>query len=188
MQLQLVDLAPKVAGALRAAFARHPEVSVVEGNILDVAHNTIVSPANSYGYLDGGLDRVYSEAFGLGLEKRVLATIDRVAQGLVAVGSAVLVETGHSRIPFLIVAPTMELPGPIEPAKVFFAMSALLRLTESYSRITHVFCPGLGTGVGRVEPEDAAREMESAYDKWSARRITGGPTMRCRHKRNGGRS
>jgi hypothetical protein len=67
IELVLVDRAPTVVAALRQAFAEHPEVTVLGDNILSVAENTVVSPANSYGYMDGGVDRLYVEAFGLEL-------------------------------------------------------------------------------------------------------------------------
>jgi len=167
LKLVLVDTAPAVAAALRASFGEYEEVSVLQASILDVAHGAVVSPANSYGYMDGGVDAAYAAFFGQQLEKRVLQTIDRDANGMLPVGAALLVETGHARIPFLIVAPTMELPRSGDATKVFFAMAAVLNLVNRYpSKLQHVFCPGLGTGVGAVDPEHAASEMASAYGKW----------------------
>ena len=176
MRLVLVDRAPAVISALREAFAPHPEVMVLCDSILAVAEGAVVSPANSYGYMDGGIDRAYVEAFGLDVEKRVQAAIDRQSNGMLPVGSALLVPSGHPRVPYLIVAPTMELPGPTTPAKVFFAMSALLNLITRHPELTQVCCPGLGTGVGGVLPEDAAKEMVAAYAKWKAREATSSGT------------
>jgi O-acetyl-ADP-ribose deacetylase (regulator of RNase III) len=170
MELILVDQSPIVAAALEHAFASHPEVRIATGDILEAADQSIVCPTNSYGYMDGGADAAIVDVLGLDIQVRVLAAIDHFAQGHLPVGSAILVESGNVRIPFLIVAPTMELPGPVRSTNVFFAMAATLALATRTPRIERVFCPGLGTGVGRVEPDVAAREMEAAYAKWLARR------------------
>ena len=180
LKLVLVDTAPAVAGALRVSFEEYPEVSVLQDDILQVAHGAVVSPANSYGYMDGGVDAFYAAFFDQQLEKRVLQMIDRDANGMLPVGAALLVDTDHPRIPFLIVAPTMELPRSGDATKVFFAMAAVLNLVNRYpSKLQHVYCPGLGTGVGAVDPERAASEMASAYGKWKAGASSPGrPTMR----------
>jgi len=94
------------------------------------------------------------------------AIAERV-NGKLPVGSALLIPTDHARIPHLISAPTMEMPGPVGPENCFFAMSAILKLAERHTdRVSKVFCPGLATGIGEVDPNDAAREMVSAYRKW----------------------
>ena len=40
------------------------ELSFVQGSILEVSTDALVSPANSFGYMDGGLDLLLSEHFG----------------------------------------------------------------------------------------------------------------------------
>ena len=66
MQLHLVDINSAVVDAWRSAFREFPEVSVQCNDLLAVAENTIVSPANSLGYMDGGIDAAYLEFFGEG--------------------------------------------------------------------------------------------------------------------------
>ncbi len=56
MRLYLVDADEAVAFALRKAFHSVPEVVVSQADLLRVAQNTVVSPANSYGFMDGGVD------------------------------------------------------------------------------------------------------------------------------------
>ncbi len=99
MKLSLVDNSPDVAESLRRAFLDYPEVVVAEGDILTVARCALVSPANSYGYMDGGIDRLYVAKLGADLQRRVLEAIDRESNGYVPVGSAVLVTTGNATIP-----------------------------------------------------------------------------------------
>jgi O-acetyl-ADP-ribose deacetylase (regulator of RNase III) len=39
-------------------------VTVHQVSILDVACDAVVSPANSFGFMDGGIDAVYLSLFG----------------------------------------------------------------------------------------------------------------------------
>lgn len=167
MELWLVEINPELVSAWEKAFKTFPYVHVVEGDILKIAENTIVSPANSYGFMDGGIDGLYTDFFGLRPQREIQDQIARRPEGYLPVGAAVFVETGHPRIPYMIAAPTMMSPGPVKAANCFFAMSAVLQVAYRHRKlIKKVFCPGLATGIGRVDPGIAAKEMASAYRKW----------------------
>ncbi|MEO0853348.1 MAG: macro domain-containing protein, partial [Cyanobacteria bacterium J06648_11] len=162
--LRLVDVNPAVVDAWRSAFRRFTEVSISHGDILEHAICSVVSPANSYGFMDGGIDAIYTRYFGLRPQTELQEIIARREDQKLPVGSGVLIRTGHDRIPFLISAPTMETPGPVPKQNAFYAMSAVLNtLTKHKDKLTEVYCPGLCTDVGHVEPEDAATEMAFAY-------------------------
>ncbi len=167
MKLFLVDVDPLLVEAWAAAFAGISEVHVLEADILKVAGNTIVSPANSYGFMDGGIDRQYTDFFGLRPQTEIQECIAQRPEGFLPVGAAVLVRTGHQRIPYMISAPTMFLPEPVRSSNCFFAMSAILKTAYANRDVVEkVYCPGLATGTGRVAPEIAAKEMAAAYQKW----------------------
>ena len=167
MELWLVDVDGELSEAWEREFAGLDNVFVRKGDILSMAQNTLVSPANSYGWMDDGIDALYTSYFGLQLQARLQRDIDEQREGKLAVGAALLVPTGDQRIPWLISAPTMENPGPVSPENAFFAMSAALKLAAKHpERVSRLFCPGLGTGVGGVDPREAAREMANAYRKW----------------------
>jgi len=161
VKLHLIDSSEQVTAALQMAFAPFPEVTVRHGDLLAVAEHCIVSPANSYGYMDGGFDRVLLDFFGASIQFRVQDVISSRPEGLLPVGASVLVRTGHSRVPFLIVAPTMTLPEHVEPSNAHRAMRAVLRIGRELAG--SIFCPGLCTGVGAVSPRDAADAMARAY-------------------------
>jgi O-acetyl-ADP-ribose deacetylase (regulator of RNase III) len=176
MQLYLVDQSPEVVEALRAAFSAHPDVIVQQGDVLDLGEDAIVSPANSLGLMDGGLDDDYLRFFGIGLQSQIQKLIAQLPEGSLPVGSAMIVSTGHHRISRLIVAPTVAVPGPTTTACVYFAMSAALRAAKrAHPPIRVLFCPGLGTGIGQVPPAEAAAEMARAY----ARHHTARPYDDC---------
>ena len=169
MNLHFVDLEPDVVAALQDAFEPFPEVRILREDILNIATCAVVSPANSYGFMDGGIDLAYTRFFGRRPETELQDAIAQLPDGHLKVGSAMLVTTGHVRIPYLVSAPTMQLPSRIPPQNCFYAMAATLNLARKHADIiSDLYCPGLGTGVGCVEPEDAAREMFNAYKKWRA--------------------
>ena len=82
-------------------------VTVHHGPIFDVACDAVVSPANSFGFMDGGIDRLYTEFFGRGVQDRLQDCIRGCHHGELLVGQAEVVATDHPATPFLIAAPTM---------------------------------------------------------------------------------
>lgn len=63
----------------------------------------------------------------------------------------------------------MVTPEAIPSKNCFYAAIAILTLASRHSQIRKIFCPGLGTGIGRVSPNLAAEEMAKAYGKWLSR-------------------
>ncbi|MEI8319597.1 MAG: hypothetical protein WCH79_16765, partial [Planctomycetia bacterium] len=81
--------------------------------ILRANVDAVVSPANSAGFMDGGIDLAYRNRFGLGIQARVQELIAARYAGEMPIGAAALVSTGDARIPRMVVAPTMETPRSI---------------------------------------------------------------------------
>lgn len=167
VKLRLVDHDPAVVAAWRVHFAPFPEVTIAEGDLLAVARRAVVSPANGYGFMDGGIDRAYAAFFGPRLEASVVDMTRLRPEGHLPVGAAELVPTGHARIPYLIVAPTVLLPEHVPALNAQRALRAVLRVaSRSPHLVPEVYCPGLATGVGAVSPDEAARHMAAAYAAW----------------------
>ncbi len=166
----LCDALPPVVRAWQRAFAAYPEVEIRRGDLLEVEADAYVSPANSYGIMDGGIDAALSARFPQ-VEARVQAAIAAGGR-LLPVGHALVVETGDVDVPYLICAPTMELPSRVShTSNAFRAMLALLSAVEQFNAenedaISSVAVPGLCTGVGDMEPEIAALQMARAYAEW----------------------
>jgi O-acetyl-ADP-ribose deacetylase (regulator of RNase III) len=164
-QLHLVDVSSGMVSAWQSAFSAYPEVRITEASIVEVAQCAIVSPANSYGEMGGGVDLVYRNYFGREIERRVQAKIREAFGNYLPIGEAVVVETGSTVIPHLISAPTMFLPEPTTEENVYLAMAAVLKLVgSSKNLIDAVFCPGMGTGVGCLPFAAAASAMARAYE------------------------
>ena len=156
-----------------------PGASVHRGSILDVTCDAVVSPANSFGFMDGGIDMLYTQHFGWEVQERLQHLIRERHHGELLVGTAEIVETGHPRIPYLIAAPTMRVPMILrDTVNPYLAARAALLLVKCEqfasgplqgeplaSVVTTVAFPGLGTGVGRVEPSTCARQMRAAIEE-----------------------
>ena len=155
-------------------------VSVHRGSIFGVAADAVVSPANSYGFMDGGIDAAYLDQFGMIVQDRVRRAILARHHGELVVGNADIVETADPKIPYLIAAPTMRVPMVLgaETINPYLATRAVLLLLRhgvfpdgplAGKRLAHhlrvIAFPGMGTGVGRVPAKVAARQVRAAIDE-----------------------
>ena len=164
MQVHLVDRNLELVHHWRAAFADAPDVQCHHGSVFDHPADAIISPANSFGVMDGGIDLVYSQTFGWELEEAVGKIIQEEHFGELPVGSAVVAPiVEHPDFRWLISAPTMRVPMRVEetaqPMLAFRAALATAR-THGFASVT---CPGLGTGEGRMPPSRCARQMRYAW-------------------------
>lgn len=166
----LRDLSEEMTSEWRQAFAQFPEVEVSCGDILNLKADAIVSPANSFGYMDGGIDQAYSHFFGWEIQTTLQQKLFREHFGELPVGQAVILPTGHKDIPLLISAPTMRIPSTISNSlNAYLAFRAVLILIVEHNRmhtpgIDTVLVPGMGTGVGRMPYGRAANQMRAAYE------------------------
>jgi O-acetyl-ADP-ribose deacetylase (regulator of RNase III) len=168
---------------LANAWDRHcgdlPGVRIHRGSILELECDAVVSPANSFGFMDGGIDAVYVRHFGSGLQDKVRSLIQNMHFGEMPVGVADILETGSSTIPFLILAPTMRVPMILrESVNAYLAARAVLLLLQhgefgSGSNdgipvrevVKTVAFPGLGTGVGQLSPSQCAHQFRVAFEE-----------------------
>lgn len=171
-QFLLFDNNEKVVRAINREFDDIPRISVEYHDVKDLIKSgkldIIVSPANSYGHMDGGIDEIYMEIF-CDIQHNVMTKIrsykikDRFKLKYLPVGSATLVETNNTDCPKLLCVPTMRIPGRLkEPDNIYFAFTAILRSTRNMKNVV-IGVPGLGTGVGQISPEEFAFQMKTAY-------------------------
>jgi len=150
-------------------------VRVHRGSVLDVVAQAVVSPANSYGWMRGGIDAVYARAFP-GVEQSVRSAVLAFHGGEVPIGEAVVVPTGEAEPAWLISAPTMREPGerlPADTVHPYLAARAVFlqwrdgQLDDGPVReiVDTIAMPGLGTGVGGVDPATCARQVAAAWDE-----------------------
>ena len=129
----------------------------------------IISPANSFGLMDGGIDLALRNYFGMRIQYNVRKVIERDYYGEQPVGTSFVVFTENEKHTFLAHTPTMRVPYDISKTEnVYTAMFAMLRCVANHNKIhkakiKSVLCPGLVTLTGQVEPNEAARQMYQAY-------------------------
>jgi len=170
-KILLVDRNPRLVAAWEEAFARVESVEVRRGDFFSSGADVMTSPANSFGIMDGGLDLAIRNELGMRVQRAVQDVILRDFHGELPVGSAIVVPTGNPMWPHLVCAPTMRVPGNISrTANAYLAFRAALLAIHGFnrlnlaSRIESMVCPGLGTGVGRLDERRCAAQMRIAFD------------------------
>lgn len=144
---------------VKAAFRSAPEVSVTDAELSDLEVDAVVSPANSFGFMDGGIDHAYSILFGWGVQERLQGMIKGLSYGELLVGQALAVPTYHVKIPYVISAPTMRVPNRIHDLNDIMLASRAAVGAARREGLKAIAFPGMGTGCGGVNPERAAVAM-----------------------------
>ena len=141
------------------------EITCLQGSLLDVEAQVIVNAANSHGLMGGGVAGIIRRAAGSQVEDEARE------QAPIPVGQAVLTSGGRTRFAGIIHAPTMPEPAmriPVENVKL--ATRAALRLADEQGFVS-LAIPGMGTGVGRVAPEEAAHGMIEEIRQFQGRSL-----------------
>jgi O-acetyl-ADP-ribose deacetylase (regulator of RNase III) len=168
--LWLVHPEEAMCAAFRDRFSDFSNIRVIRENFEGLKpHDCFVTAGNSFGLMTAGIDAAVIRFFGDELMARVQHRIMDQYFGEQPVGTAFIVTTGHSAIPFLAHAPTMRVPGSIEGTdKIYCATwAALLAIHDhnlvSDQKIEVAALPAMGTGFGRVAYSEAARQMAVAF-------------------------
>ena len=128
-------------------------ITVKQGDITKIRCDAVVNPANSFGYMGGGIAGALKRVGGEIIEKQA------VRQAPIPVGTAIATTAGNLFCNYVIHAPTMERSAmKIQPENVARATRAALNLAKEL-QVKTVVLPGMGTGVGNVSETDAARVM-----------------------------
>jgi len=174
MYIKLIDLNEKLVAAWSTVFADVPNVTPIHDSIFNHSADAIISPANSFGFMNGGIDFSISKHLGWHIEKKVQQRIRDDFFGELLIGQSLIVETDHEKFPWLISAPTMRTPMTIlRRPNVYLAMKAILTLWQYgkledgspvREKVKSIAIPGLGTGVGQVPTLICARQMRLAWE------------------------
>ena len=165
MKLILFDRDWTLVAAWKKHFGDCPDVEVLEADILktNFQARALVSPANSFGFMDGGIDAIYTELMTGKVQLRVQMAIAADWDGELPVGSALSVTTDFFRFPNLIAAPTMAVPMPVAHTdNAYSAFRAALRVAKA-KKFESIACPGMGTATGGISAENCAVQMRRAY-------------------------
>lgn len=196
LHIHFLCMMPRDAEALNTALKTTPLPSSITHTLhqsdlkklpLDVKFDTIVSPANSFGRLDGGFDDAISRAFSpagdyLALTKHVQSHLYTEWKGFAPPGTCTLIpipETFAETSKFgkrfqtkhLALCPTMRIPQSAEWDReivyecVWSLLCAIDKHNSSLStsaqqdKIQNILMTPLATGIGRVSPQRWANQL-----------------------------
>ncbi len=130
-------------------------IIVKKGDITQINCDAIVNAANSYGFMGGGVAGAIKRVGGTEIEK------EAISKAPIKIGKAIATTAGVLPCKYVIHAPTMEKPAmKIGIQNVKLATLAALELGVELD-LRSIAIPGMGTGVGRVSNEDAAKTIIS---------------------------
>ena len=170
MKIILVDRKQDLCRAWQEEFQNLPNIEIVQGHFEKILKfDCMVSSANSFGMMDGGVDLDIVNFFGQTVMDNIQSLILRDYLGEQPVGTSIILETGHPEHPFIAHTPTMRVPMPIAHTDhVYSAMWAMLLAVHHHNqtanqKINIVACPGFGTSTGKMPYAEAALQMAMAY-------------------------
>jgi O-acetyl-ADP-ribose deacetylase (regulator of RNase III) len=136
--------------------------------------NIVISPANSYGDIRGGIDMVYFKFLGRdALQQKIKDTIRTHHDGEIHIGNYAVIPTDMASPSHLVLCPTMTvpmiLPGDSRNAYLFMraAIRSIRRLADLIPKRIgglRVLCPVPCIGVGDMNINVAAKQIRIAID------------------------
>lgn len=170
LRISLCDTNPEMTDAWLGAFYGVDGVEIVLGDLMEADADAVVSPANSFGDMSGGVDKRIDDYCKGAAQELITTRIREDFLGELPVGMAVVVAMPNARPSFVIAAPTMRVPEEVaNTLNAYLAMRAVLAVVDRHNSRTDrgirtVAVPGLCTGVGRMAHSVSAHQMRAAYD------------------------
>lgn len=127
-----------------------------QGDLTKQKADAICNPANSQMHMGGGAAGALKRAGGGEIER------EAIGQAPVPVGRAILTNAGKLRARWVVHAPTMECPAMSTTGENVYRATVAALMAADGAGAMSIVLPGMGTGVGGVSFEDAARVMVKA--------------------------
>ena len=161
----LADINLGMVNAWKHEFSQYPNFEFHCGDVFEKSADILVSPANSFGFMNGGIDLAYSKKIGWQMQTDLQEKIKNEYDGELLVGQSTVIPTNFAQYPFLLAAPTMRVPMYLQgSANVFLAAKAIFVAVKKMDAGTTCLIPGLGTGTGFVTFTQCASRMRMAYE------------------------
>ncbi len=165
IKIYLRDTNQELVNCWQQAFMHCSNFDISCGNIFDIKATAIVSPANSFGHMGGGIDLAYRNAFGMRVEEDLKRKIIDVHYGELIIGNAEIIRLDDCNYDYMISAPTMRLPMNVSNTNnAYLAFRAAL-IAAKESQFASIACPGLCTLTGRMHPMVCAEQMLVAWER-----------------------
>lgn len=169
MKIVLLDIDKVTITSWKLYFGDCSDVEIVEdsfGHFMNTHKDIdcVVSPANSYGLMDGGYDLAITDWFGKQLMKRVQEYIIDNYYGEQPVASSFIIDTNVNGIK-LIHTPTMRIPSIIRDEMVIYHSMRSTLITALDNNVKCIVIPAFGGGCGMVHPAILAKMMYMGYEQ-----------------------
>jgi O-acetyl-ADP-ribose deacetylase (regulator of RNase III) len=156
-------------------FFKNEKISIIYDDIrsLTKKHNVFVSPSNSLGFMDGGLDRILNDDMFPGCrnqyENKLLALSYRTILGrpYLPVGSSIFIKRDLEESA-IIFAPTMFKPSDVSKTRnAYYSFLSALYLMNKYNNtllvpFTSLIVTSHCCGYGMMDEEESAKQMYQA--------------------------
>jgi O-acetyl-ADP-ribose deacetylase (regulator of RNase III) len=188
MQVKVVlcDINEKMVKAWRDTFEENPEVEILQGSMVEMQTSAWVSPTNSAGRMDGGLDLVIKRFLTDKVEALVQQQIKQEFAGKLPLGRTTCVPTGKTMPAYLISTPTMVGSNEdiSDTLNVALACAAAFQAVHTQNAkqpgsIRSIALPGLGANTGKVPVEICADLMWTAYNLFREKAFPDFASMRA---------
>jgi len=160
---------------------RHVSLHAGDIALVSKRDRVFLSPGNSLGFMDGGVDYALSRLMFPGCQSALRARIammgmeTALGRPYLRVGCAASLSFPEDGA-YLIAAPTMFLPHNVSATNNAFhafyaalgALSGLLTREVSRDRVVTLVCPALCCGYGKMNPFESARQIYAAYKAFSS--------------------
>lgn len=123
----------------------------------------IVSPANSFGLMDGGYDYAITEYFGDILQKNVQKYILDKYYGEQTICTSFIIDIPNTD-KRLIHTPSMLVPMDMRNSDVVYQCTRATLICALENNINSIVIPAFGGGCGKIEPRIIAKQMQLAFD------------------------
>jgi O-acetyl-ADP-ribose deacetylase (regulator of RNase III) len=166
MKIYLLSINKGIVKCWEEFFHNEPNVSVVCSDFAEFMRTThvdcVVSPANSFGLMDGGYDAAITKWFGEQLQQRVQQYIIDKLHGEQITGTSFIIDSGKGN-QYIIHTPSMRTPQKIrEPLIIYNCMRSCL-ITAHENNIKSIVIPAFGALTGGVPANIVAELMYKAY-------------------------
>ncbi len=168
MEIYLCARENDLFNAWKLFCGHHDFVTVTRQDIMSIDAEALVSPANSFGFMTGGIDLHYRNYFGQAIEDDLRRRIASKFNHELLVGQATAVKIFNPppllKYKYMIAAPTMRVPENISHTINAYLASKAALVEALRIDVASIVFPGLGTGTGCMLPEDCAKQVNAAIN------------------------